>query len=98
MKIHKLCRKTVKEVDPMATLHIPQKLMQESIVKGDDAFVLLEAPSAVAGPAGWVPGPCGSGESPYRVSLLQDKLEKQGLHKWEKWPNLTGVQTSLLFF
>lgn len=52
--------------------------MQESIVKGDDAFVLIE--------------------SPYDVSLLQVKLGKQGLHKWEKWPNLTRVQTSLLSF
>lgn len=52
--------------------------MQESFVKGDDAFVLLE--------------------SPYDVSLLQVKLGKQGLHKWEKWLNLTRVQTSLLSF
>lgn len=53
----------------MAALPMPQKLMQESIVKGDDAFVLLE--------------------SSYGVSLLWDRLGKQGLRKWEKWPNLT---------
>lgn len=76
----------------MTTSPMPQKLMQESLVKGD------EGPSAAGGRASLLPCPPGSEESPYKVSLLLDKLGKPGLGTWEKWTNPTGVQTSLLAF
>lgn len=44
MKVYKLGRMTVKEVDPVATLPLPQQLRQKSILKGGGAFVLLEFP------------------------------------------------------
>lgn len=42
MKVYKLGRMTVKEVDPLATLPLPQQLVQKSVLKGGGAFVLLE--------------------------------------------------------
>lgn len=44
MKVYKLGRMTVKEVDPVAALPLPQQLVQKSVLKGDGAFVLLESP------------------------------------------------------